>query len=139
MRRFAVAALGALLCLPAQAALAQSGVGQPAAVKGDREKLNVKRPPGLQDREDIARPAAKPGREDSKQPAVTAEPVEHPVAKPTIETQAPAKLSRHKAIVMRHRRAYARHNVAVGSDAQVLRARRAWLRALAHKYGFSHW
>jgi hypothetical protein len=144
MRRFALAVLALLLWLPAQAAMAQSGARaeQPVGVKGDREKVKVQRPAGLEDREDAKRPAGRLDRDDIKQPAVTAEPkpAEHPIAEPKRETKARhAKPSRHKATALRHARARARHTVARGTDAQVLRARKAWLRALAHKYGYSHW
>ena len=50
---------------------------------------------------------------------------------------APRQSTWHRRTTSRRARADVRHNVARGNDAEVMRARKAWLRALAHKYGFS--
>ena len=84
-------------------------------------------------------PAVKVDREDKKPPIAKVEPSpeQQPAAKPRRDTeQRHAKPPRREAKSPRHSRAY---RVARGDDAQVLRARKAWLRALAHKYGYSDW
>jgi len=249
MYRIAIIAFGVLLCLTLfRVVTAENGapVDKPAAAKGDREKVQPKRPAGLDDREDVKQPAAKanrddkkppvaigqPGpeklpaaksdpaikplptvkvdREDAKPPAAKVEPklesksAERPPAKlesesktgpapkavsnneiapteghgvlgqfvkpePATKTAPAAKLDRkdnkpsvakvepalteppaakpQSDTVRRHAKPPRRdarisrhaHRAARGDDRHVLRARQAWLRALAHKYGFSHW
>jgi hypothetical protein len=234
MYRIVIIAFGVLLCLAVlRAVTAENGapVEKPAAAKGDREKVQTKRPAGLDDREDVQKPAPKANRDDKKPPVaaqpgpektpaakpdqaitpppavnvepksaerppakperepapaakadsnnkmapadghgvlgqfvkpepakktapavkldgedkkpsvakVESAPAEPPAAKPRRETvQRHAKPPRHGARHGARTSRYA-HRVARGGDAQVLRAREAWLRALAHKYGFSHW
>jgi len=62
MYRIAIIAFGVLLCLTLfRVVTAENGapVDKPAAAKGDREKVQPKRPAGLDDREDVKQPAAK--------------------------------------------------------------------------------
>ena len=99
-------------------------------------------PPTAPQREAEKPPAVKVEREEKTPPVakVTPAPEQHPAAKPQrVSKRRHARPARHAAKPSRRAFADVRHNVVRGNDAQVMRARRAWLRALAHKYGYNDW
>ncbi|HEU0113714.1 MAG TPA: hypothetical protein VFQ80_03520 [Thermomicrobiales bacterium] len=84
-------------------------------------------------------PPVKVDHDTKTPPVATVTPSEKPASKPQRETKRRHARPLRHAVKPRRRYADARQNAVRGDDAQVMRARKAWLRALARKYGYSDW